>query len=82
MMNIPSTTHNMKSRCFMHDYSAPGIYHITLEVTESLGQPLGCVVGDINQEDGQPNAPRVELSPMGQMVKEELLKKWANSNLT
>lgn len=74
MMNTPSTTHSMKNRCFMHDYSAPGIYHITLEVTESLGQPLGRVVGDIHQENGQPNAPRVELSPIGQMVKEELLK--------
>ena len=73
-MNTPSTTHSMKNRCFMHDYSAPGIYHITLEVTESLGQPLGRVVGDIHQEDGQPNAPRVELSSIGQMVKEELLK--------
>ena len=64
----------MKGRCPAHDYSAPGIYHITLAVTESLGQPLGCVVGDIHQEDGQPDAPRVELSPIGQMVKEELLK--------
>lgn len=64
----------MKGRCPAHDYSAPGIYHITFEVTESLGQPLGRVVGDIHQEDGQPNAPRVELSPVGQMVKEELLK--------
>lgn len=64
----------MKRRCSEHDYSAPGIYHITLVVTESLGQPLGRVVGDINQEDGHPNAPHVELSPIGQMVQEELLE--------
>lgn len=73
-MNSQPTTPAMKGRCPAHDYSASGIYHITIEVTESLGQPLGRVVGDIHQEDGQPNAPRVELSPIGQMVKEELLK--------
>ena len=67
-------TSNMKGRCSVHDYSAPGIYHITLAVTESLGQPLGRVVGDFLQEDGQPNAPHVELSAIGRMVEEELLK--------
>ena len=67
-------TSNMKGRCSVHDYSAPGIYHITLAVTEGLGQPLGRVVGDFLQEDGQPNAPHVELSAIGRMVEEELLK--------
>lgn len=67
-------TSNMKGRCSVHDYSAPGIYHITLAVTEGLGQPLGHVVGDLLQEDGQPNAPHVELSAIGRMVEEELLK--------
>lgn len=67
-------TSNMKGRCSVHDYSAPGIYHITLAVTEGLGQPLGRVVGDLLQEDGQPNAPHVELSAIGRMVEEELLK--------
>ena len=64
-MSKQPTTPNMQSRCTERDYSAPGIYHITLVVTESLGQPLGRVVGDIHQEDGQPNAPHVELSPIG-----------------
>lgn len=67
-------TSNMTGRCSVHDYSAPGIYHITLAVTEGLGQPLGHVVGDLLQEDGQPNAPHVELSAIGRMVEEELLK--------
>ncbi len=67
-------TSNMKGRCSVHDYSAPGIYHITLAVTEGLGQPLGHVVGDLLQEDGHPNAPHVELSAIGRMVEEELLK--------
>lgn len=67
-------TSNMKGRCSVHDYSAPGIYHITLAVTEGLGQPLGHVVGDLLQEDGHPNAPHVELSAIGRMVEEKLLK--------
>ena len=66
MMNTPSTTHSMNGRCFMHDYSAPGIYHITFEVTEGLGQPLGRVVGDIHQEDGLHHPS--PLSSQGQLV--------------
>ena len=54
-MNQSPTTYSMQNRCSMRDYSAPGIYYIMLAVTESLGQPLGRVVGDINQADGQPD---------------------------
>ena len=60
------TQHNMTRRSTTHDYSRPGIYHITLHVEDSLGQPLGCV-------EGSPEAPRVALTPVGQMVERELL---------
>ena len=64
----------MKRRAAAHDYSRPGIYHITLHVAEELGQPLGTVVpikgltGDAECSDAT-----VALSPIGTMVKEELL---------
>ena len=36
-----TTQHRMTRRAAAHDYSAPGLYHITLHVAEALGQPLG-----------------------------------------
>ena len=42
---MQSTTHSMTRHAAAHDYTRPGIYHITLHVADSLGQPLGCVVG-------------------------------------
>jgi hypothetical protein len=41
-------------------------------VNGTLYQPLGRVVGDSNEADGKPNAPRVELSETGRMVEYEL----------
>ena len=63
----------MTRRATAHDYSRPGIYHITLHVAEGRGCPLGTVTGDPMAADGSPEAPRVELSPVGQMVEHELL---------
>ena len=63
----------MTRRAAAHDYSRPGTYHITLHVAEGRGCPLGTVVGDPMAADGTPEAPRVDLSPVGQMVKNELL---------
>lgn len=63
----------MTRRATAHDYSRPGIYHITLHVAEGRGCPLGTVKGDPMAADGSPEAPRVELSPVGQMVEHELL---------
>ena len=56
-----------------HNYSLPGIYHITLHVAEGMGQPLGQVEGSLEQPDGTPSSPHVALTPIGQMVREELL---------
>ncbi len=63
----------MTRRSAAHDYSRPGIYHITMRVAEGMGSPLGKVTGDVQATDGSPDAPRVELSPVGKMVEHELL---------
>lgn len=63
----------MTRRSAVHDYSRPGIYHITMRVAEGMGSPLGKVIGDVQAPDGSPDAPRVALSPVGQMVECELL---------
>ena len=57
----------MTRRSESHDYTRPGIYHITLHVAEGLGQPLGQVVG------ADVTAAAVALSPVGEAVKHELL---------
>ena len=63
----------MTRRATAHDYSRPGTYHITLHVAEGWDSILGTVVGDPMAADGTPEAPRVGLSPVGQMVEHELL---------
>lgn len=67
------TQHRMTRRAAAHDYTASGVYHITLHVADDLGQPLGVVVGDLSCPDGSAGAPRVDLSPVGKMVEHELL---------
>ena len=63
----------MGRRSTVNDYSLPGMYHITLRVAEGMGHPLGRVVGDVNQPDGSPEGPHVELTAVGRMVEQELL---------
>ena len=63
----------MTRRAAVHDYTRPGLYHITLHVAEDLGQPFGAVVGHLSAPDGSADAPRTALSPVGQMVERELL---------
>ena len=65
--------HRMTRRATAHDYSRPGLYHITMHVAEVLGQPLGAVVGNLSAPDGSADAPRTALSSIGQMVEHELL---------
>lgn len=62
----------MTRRASFSDYTASGIYHITFTVTDGLGPVLGQVVGNLSQPDGSPDAPRVELTPIGQIVEQEL----------
>ena len=63
----------MTRRAEAHDYTRPGIYHITMHVADSLGHPLGAVVGNLSAPDGSADAPRVALTPVGKMVEHELL---------
>ena len=63
----------MTRRSASHDYTGPGIYHITIHVADAAGQPLGAVVGNPDAPDGALDAPHTELSPIGQMVERELL---------
>ena len=65
--------HRMTRRRKANDYSQLGMYHITLRVADGMGQPLGSVVGDPAVADGRDGAPHVELTPLGQMVRNELL---------
>lgn len=44
--------HRMTRRSAAHDYTRPGLYHITMHVAETLGQPLGAVVGSLDAPDG------------------------------
>ena len=67
-----STVHSMTRRASFSDYTASGIYHITLAVTDGLGPVLGQVVGNLSQPDGSPDAPRVEFTAIGQMVEQQL----------
>ncbi|MBQ9651924.1 MAG: hypothetical protein IJV13_06925 [Prevotella sp.] len=66
------TLHSMKRRSLAHEYNRCGYYHITISVAKGLRQPLGKVVGRLDKPDGDSEAPHVELSPIGQMVEEEL----------
>lgn len=70
---MEKTYHSMTRRATSHDYTRTGTYHITLHVAEEMGKPLGRLVGDVDAPDGHPDAPRVELSPVGLMVERELL---------
>jgi hypothetical protein len=66
-------SHRMGRRSQHKDYRWPGIYHITMTVSDRRQQPLGRIVGDVNKPDGDPNAPHVQLSEIGKMVEYELL---------
>ena len=72
MKRMP-TIHRMDRRSSWKNYELPGIYHITVKAAEALRTPFGKVVGDIDKPDGDADAPRVALSPVGEMVKAELL---------
>lgn len=70
-MGVPEEKRHMGRRSIVNDYTEPGMYHITIQAAE--GQPFGRVVGDVSKADGDPAAPHVELSAVGEMVQEELL---------
>lgn len=73
MKKLHPTNHSMQRRMATHNYALPGTYHITLHVAEGMGQPLGQIEGSMEQPDESPNAPHVAMTPVGNMVREELL---------
>ncbi len=62
----------MKRRSHTHDYCRSGYYHITISTAQALHQPLGKIAGRLDRPDGDSDGPHVELSPLGQMVEQEL----------
>ena len=66
---------SMLRRCVGHDYSGRQIYMITM-VTEGRRPLFGQVVGKSDAPAGSDDAPRIELSPLGQRVNDEW---WAAS---
>ena len=65
--------HSMQRRSPGNNYTHPGIYHITITISDRKAQSLGRVTGDLQYPDGHPDAPKVELSVIGKMVEYELL---------
>ena len=59
---------SMLRRRVGHDYESRRIYLITMTV-EGRRPLLGRLVGDAEAEEGSPEAPRIELSPLGKEVK-------------
>lgn len=59
---------SMKRRCVDNDYTARRMYMITM-VTEERKSLFGKVVGRSDVEEPSPEAPHIELSPLGEAVK-------------
>ena len=59
---------SMLRRRIGHDYESRHIYLITMTV-EGRRSLLGRLVGDAEAEMGSPEAPRIELSPLGEEVR-------------
>ena len=64
--------HRMDRRSMHKQYGWAGTYHVTIKVNGVYRQALGKVVGDVNEADGSPRAPHVELTEAGRMVEREL----------
>ena len=64
------STPSMKRRCGGHDYEARQMYLITITV-EGRRPLLGRVIGNPEAEEGAPDSPHIELSPLGKEVEQE-----------
>ena len=67
MEKLHPTRHNMQRRMATHNYALPGT------LADGMGLPLGQIQGSLEQPDESPNAPHVAMTPVGNMVREELL---------
>ena len=71
--NNDMETKHMGWRGSRKNYCWAGTYHLTMSVMDRSKQPLGHIVGDVSRPDGDPLAPRVVLSEVGEMVEQELM---------
>ena len=60
---------SMLRRRIGHDYESRQIYLITMTV-EGRRPLLGRLVGDAEAEKGSPEAPKIDLSPLGEQVRD------------
>lgn len=63
--------HRMTRRSRRNDYTAPGHYHITMTKSEEIPS-FGNLVGDPKIPSGHPGAPSVILTPIGEIINEEI----------
>ena len=49
--------HSIPRRSPGNNYTHPGIYHITITISDRKAQSLGRVTGDLQYPDGHPDAP-------------------------
>ncbi len=61
---------SMQRRCVGHDYNGRQMYMITM-TTQDRRPLLGTLMGRSDAPDGSPDAPRVLLTPLGQLVHDE-----------
>ena len=61
---------SMQRRCVGHDYTERMMYMVTM-VTEGRRPLFGAVVGHSAAPEGSPEAPRIELTALGQRVSDE-----------
>lgn len=68
------TKHSMKRRTPFHNYYAKGTYMLTL-VAEGRKPVFGSLRGDAFAANGTPEAPKVELSALGEAIRDVEIKK-------
>ena len=72
-VEVQKTQHSMKRRTPWHDYSRKGTYMLTLVVQERV--PLFGTLKGILDATSSIDRPRVELSPLGKLIRDEEIRK-------
>ena len=72
-VEVQETQHSMKRRTPWHDYSRKGTYMLTLVVQERV--PLFGTLKGILDATSSIDRPRVELSPLGKLIRDEEIRK-------
>ena len=72
-VEVQETQHSMKRRTPWHDYSRKGTYMLTLVVQDRV--PLFGTLKGILDATSSIDRPRVELSPLGKLIRDEEIRK-------